>query len=550
MTRPSDKVAAADPDATQIVNAVHQAIANPAEEFDPLDEAGQHRTLPQDRPALIANGDIEYRQQVDASWDAILAQNYRPATSDFNLYRKDRKLVTTEPDDEDRLTIYPIEEPHMRDILSRHIFWYSVTRDHGIRAQQPNYNIVRDLPRAPHRDIPRLRRISVTPYLAADSDQLTTENGYYHQERILMDCPFPIILMDLPEAIAAFDDIIADFPFETAADRANCFAAAIMPILSVRAPVTPLALFGKPAPRTGATLLAEVLSIVANGFMPTKMQLSADRDESAKEIASGLQNNNGILLWDNLAGRVDNPVWAQYLTGENFGKRKLGHDDQHYQLSRMGIVDFATANNLSLSSELVKRSFSIRLNARMSEPGERSNFRHPHLIKHVRQHRPKILSALCSIVHHWIEAGCPEHRGPDVMGGFETWRITTASILHHAGINAFLGNAAVFIDQAEQRDEQWMHFLNIWWQTHQDQPVTATELFSICEPEDGKPILPLKGRTAAGRARSLSKKISDGHDVVRKLENGDEVTISRMPKERNYTIWRLSPITYVNGEKS
>ena len=541
---PGSKDDAADLPPETRIQCIHDAINNPESTIDPIADASSTRALPQDRPSLLANGDIEYTNQVDAAWAAIIAANHRPATNDYSLYRRDRHLITTELDDEDRLTIYPIEEPHMRDILGRHIFWYTYARDSGYRARQPNFNVVRDLPRAPHQDIPRLRRISVTPFIAEAADELNVANGYYHNERILMDCPVAIEMMDVPKAVAAFDDLIDGFPFETKADRANCFAAAIMPILSVRMPVTPLALFGKPVPRTGATLLAEVISMVANGFLPTKMQLSKDTDETAKELAAGLQNNSGILLWDNLAGEIDNPIWAQYLTGASFGKRKLRHDDIHYQLSRAGVVDFATANNLSLSAELVKRSFSIRLNARMAEPDTRSGFKHPNLIQYARENRPYILSALCSIVQDWITAGMPEHNGPDVMGGFEPWRIMTASILHHAGIEGFLGNAAMFVDRTQERDEQWLTFLTIWWNTYHDEPVTTSTLFVLCEPPDEIQVLPLKGRTPAGRIKSLANRISESQDVVRRLPDDSEVTISRMPKERNYTYWCLSKLDY------
>ena len=541
---PGSKDDAADLPAEARIHAIQNAITNPASIIEPHTDPTAARTLPQDRPSVLANGDIEYKEQVDTAWNAIVAGNHRPASNDYALYRRDQHLITTKLDDEDRLTIYPIEEPHMRDILSRHLFWYSDSRDTGIRARQPNFNVVRDLPKAPHDDIPRLRRISVTPFISATTDELHINNGYYHEERILMDCPVAIDMMDLEKAVDAFDDLIDGFPFETKADRANCFAAAIMPILSVRMPVTPLALFGKPVPRTGATLLAEVIGMVANGFLPTKMQLSKDTDETAKELAAGLQNNSGILLWDNLAGEIDNPIWAQYLTGASFGKRKLRHDDLHYQLSRAGVVDFATANNLSLSAELVKRSFSIRLNARMAEPDTRANFKHPNLIQYAREQRPYLLSALCSIVQAWINAGMPVHNGPNVMGGFESWRIMTASILHYAGIEGFLGNTALFADHTQERDDQWITFLKLWWDTYQDTPVTTSTLFDICENANQPQILPLKGQSAAGRTKSLANRISEAQDVVRRLPDDSEVTISRMPKARNYTYWQLTRITY------
>ena len=139
---------------------------------------------------------------MDAAWAAIIAANHRPATNDYSLYRRDRHLITTEPDDEGRLTIYRIGEAQMRDILGRHIFWYTYARDSGYRARQPNFNVVRDLPKVPHQDIPRLRRISVTPFIAETADELNIANGYYPNERILMDCPVAIEMMDVPKAVA------------------------------------------------------------------------------------------------------------------------------------------------------------------------------------------------------------------------------------------------------------------------------------------------------------------------------------------------------------
>src|SRR5207244_2276955 len=57
---------------------------------------------------------------------------------------------------------------------------------------------------------------------------------------------------------------------------------------------------------------------------------------------------------------------------------------------------------------------------RVEFPEERSGFRYPELLKHVREHRAELVVAALTVLTAYNEAGRPNH-GETPMGSFESW---------------------------------------------------------------------------------------------------------------------------------
>ena len=108
--------------------------------------------------------------------------------------------------------------------------------------------------------------IRYAPCLRADGT-LSEEQGYdplTHYYSIMPE----LEEMSQAQAIANLDEILCEFPFATPADRTALFAALLTPLIRPAVDNVPLALLNKPMPRTGATLLAEVVIRICTGSGP------------------------------------------------------------------------------------------------------------------------------------------------------------------------------------------------------------------------------------------------------------------------------------------
>jgi putative DNA primase/helicase len=104
----------------------------------------------------------------------------------------------------------------------------------------------------------------------------------------------------------------------------------------------------------------------------------------------------------------------------------------------------ATGNNPSLSSEMSRRTVTIRLDAKMPKPYLRTEFKHENLRKWVRMNHGKLVWAALTIVRAWVAAGRPQ--GTQPLGQFESYCEVIGGILDVVGVEGFLE------DQGEQAE--------------------------------------------------------------------------------------------------
>jgi hypothetical protein len=81
---------------------------------------------------------------------------------------------------------------------------------------------------------------------------------------------------------------------------------------------------------------------------------------------------------------------------------------------------YATGNNVSLGGDTARRACHIRLESPEERPEERTGFRHPNLLKWVRQNRPRLLRAALTLLRAYVVAGKPD-QGLTPWGSFEQW---------------------------------------------------------------------------------------------------------------------------------
>lgn len=200
-------------------------------------------------------------------------------------------------------------------------------------------------------------------------------------------------------------------------------------------------------------------------------------------MTAELSRGRSIILLDNVGrgdgGRqLDSQVLACILTAPIWTDRILG-------VSKMVSIPnralwLLTGNNLRFSMELVRRSVGIRIDPVMDRPWLRDEkcFRHPDLLKWVRESRVDLVKALLILTKAWLAADRP--KGKTRIGSFESWSAVMGGILQVAGIPGLLSNLSTLYETADAEGQVWREFVEVWWEKFQDRPQRVSELHALC----------------------------------------------------------------------
>jgi hypothetical protein len=331
---------------------------------------------------------------------------------------------------------------------------------------------------------PNLNAVTTIPVFRPDGTVVVEEG--YDQATSLIYAPERGFSVSVPEkpkkpdVVAAkklIEEVMGDFPYVDQPSIANTFALAMTPALRelIDGPV-PLAAIDKPTPGTGASLLVDSLALATSGRYPGALGAVEDDNEMRKAITSALRDPEAWLFLDNVNVELKSAALARVLTAEVWEDRILGVSKTLRAPVRN--VWVATGNNLELSLEIARRSYWIRMDARLEKPWERkaSNFTHPDLKAWIRENRAPIVEALLTIGRYWFVRKQPIPNDIPVMGSFEAWSRTLGGVLHAAGVEGFLQNSKALYEKAITYSGLWAAFLEVWHDTYGAAPVTASKV--------------------------------------------------------------------------
>jgi hypothetical protein len=307
------------------------------------------------------------------------------------------------------------------------------------------------------------------------------------------------------DAVRLLWEPFRDFPLVGDPDRAHTLGALLTlmgrPLISGP---TPLFLWEKPSPGTGASLLVNTLVIVATGMRPSAQTEAEDPDEWRKKITAALLEAPSVVFFDNLTGYLDDSHLAAALTTEVWSDRVLGRSETVRLLIRN--VWLSTGNNVTLATDLARRTVRAKLDAQVERPWLRARdghvtFAHPSLLEWVADHRAALVHAGLTLITGWRAAGQPA--GTATLGGYEAWSKVVGGILDVAGIPGFLGNLDALYEQNDTEGDEAKRFVARWWQEREEKPTTPAELVALAtHPDVG---LPVGGKDDVGRAMSLGR---------------------------------------------
>jgi putative DNA primase/helicase len=138
----------------------------------------------------------------------------------------------------------------------------------------------------------------------------------------------------------------------------------------------------------------------------------------------------------------------------------------------------ATGNNPDPSDEVARRTVSIRLDARMEHPDQRTKFKYPDLKKWIAEQRNELMWAALVPIKAWVDKGMipwTERK----LGGFWVWAEVMGGILEGFGLPGFLSDTIQFRRNADRSSIVLASFVDGWWGQYQGKRVTASQLVHL-----------------------------------------------------------------------
>lgn len=463
---------------------------------DPTGAAGDPDRGPQrKRKYRIQANHVQLTDVVNETWEAILAAN-RPPT----VFQKSGVLVRLKRAEDQARAFSPpqivaLNQRAVFGLMARVATWYHMEAD-GFHDSSPSVDASYDLIENPRRELPPLESVEMVPVFGAGGE-LVSRSGYHPSEQMWLENQLEHQLASVPSAPTAdqvdqargllVDELLGEFPFVHQADRCHALALLLLPFCRrLIAGVTPLHLVEAPTPGSGKSLLANLLSVMATGYVANARTLPKSEDDMRKGITAELLTGRPLVLFDNAdttRGPLDSPAIAAVLTTGWWTDRVLGRSEITTLPNRA--VWLLTGNNVSLSMELARRSVRIRIDPGVDRPWQRAGFRHPHLIGWATEHRAELVHAALTLVANWIARG--SRPGNQSLGSFEAWAGVMGGICSAAGVPGFLGNLDQLYEAADAEGAMWRLFISAWWEVHGSKPVSTGDLAELCRDNDLMP---------------------------------------------------------------
>jgi hypothetical protein len=433
--------------------------------------------------------------------------------------------------------IHRSPEARVRELLAREARWLALDDDGDPSAAHPPQWAVRAVMARGH--WPTLRplvAVAEAPTMRPDGTILDGSGydaitGIYLAPGLSVDLPEHPTTDDARHSIELLLDVIAEFSIVDAAGR-SAWLAGLLSVI-VRAAIsgpTPLAIVDASVRGAGKTLLVDVASTIATGRAAARTTYVGDDAEMRKRITALALAGDPLVLLDNVVGEFGCASLDAALTGSTWRDRLLGVSQMTPELS-LRLVWWATGNGLVVGADLARRALLVRLEPMVERPEERSGWRYPRLLDHVRARRPELLSAALTIVRAYVVAGRPEQRLTP-MGSYEAWSDLVRSAIVWNGLRDPCETIAE-IRASDTRTEALCRVIDNW-PAPEDHPMTVAELLreasrlpdwraalvEWCPPRDRDP-LP-KARALGNRLRGVRRHVVRQHylDAGTKASDG------------------------------
>lgn len=495
MSRSKGRLRPVDDAAGQITEAYVGALpaaGEPSEDEPSEEETGG-------RPALRIGSGPETIRRLAGSLDGqIVPETYVSDGRIAHVEEVSGTTVTKVQGDEDSLlpvTSTTITPPLLARLLAEHTYTYKVMRPkdgnpYRVETTPSAAALAAALAGKSWPGLPPLLGIVGAPVLRPDGT-LLQRPGYDAATGVFLARKVP--LDPVPERPTAaqvaesrrflLEVFLRDFPWVSAADKANHLALMVTPVLRpyTRA-LTPFGVVSATMPGSGKTILTASIGMI---YGQRVLSWTHSDEELRKAITSVLADQAGVVVFDNLheGAVIDSPILARLITERVWADRLLGRNaTAAIPNDRLWL---ATGNNLNVGGDMASRTVLVQLDPNMPNPEQRTGFaigQLDHWILNPANQRT-VLWHLLVLIGDWTAAGAPKAAGL-TMRQFTTWAEAVGGLLEHHGVPGFLANAGA-VAQVDEGAAEWGAFLARWHALHGERPLTAAELRTSANPVGG-----------------------------------------------------------------
>jgi len=332
-----------------------------------------------------------------------------------------------------------------------------------------------------------------------------------------------------------------EFPFVADEDRSVLLAGILTALQRRLLDFAPLFGFSAPSQRTGKSLCAESISIIATGRKPPAMGVSVKDEELRKAITSALREGHLMINLDNITHPLGSPDLARALTQSLYADRLLGAN--HVLRLPTNVLWTATGNNLTFGGDMPSRALLCRLDAQMERPEERY-FHIKDLPTHLLENRKQLSAAALTILRAYKIA---DHPRQDVKpwGGFDNWSRDIREPLVWLGLADPCKTRERIIVNDPERDSA-LSILSAWSEAFGDRGMLVAELISEASPELKEQLMTVaaeRNDPAKLDARRLGAWCRSVEDRI----FGD-FRLRRDGSVRRATVWRVRCVSQVSKE--
>ncbi len=331
--------------------------------------------------------------------------------------------------------------------------------------------------------IRELAGVSGVPLFRQDGT-MVTEDGYDSDTRYVLakDAGLEFAVPDEPTELDVHRAVnlilapIAKFPFVTDADRNAWVGMALTPMLRFIAPGPyKLGLIEAHQAGSGKSFLASMLAELHGGDVIPN--LPNEDAELRKTVTSVLQTRSGVVVFDNVEGKVSSPILAALLTTQKWSDRLLGKNAKVQLVNdRMWV---ATGNNIVIDGDMARRVLRCVIDPGMPNPELREFDFNP--VDWIVEHRSEYLTALGTLIRAWVVKGKVLGDSPG-SDSYAVWRKTLDGILDVAGISGGFDPQENRV-QLGASDAEWGMFLEAVHEVFGDRTWKMAELVGVIGKE-------------------------------------------------------------------
>ena len=333
--------------------------------------------------------------------------------------------VSTDPTSGDP-SIVPTSAPALTRELSVAATWEKFDKRAGewVRCDPPTRHTAILYDAQSFRYLPPLAGVARQPYFRESDGKLITQPGYDKtaQRFGVFDARQFVIPDPTPDAaraaLALLEDLLTEFHFVAATDKAAALAAIFTAVVRPSLPHAPGFHARAPVFGSGKTYLCELIGAFAGPGGNAKVSYPTTSEEATKVILALLLTSPAVIEFDDMdTDWIPHGTIKRMLTAEQITDRILGVSKTATVSTRT--LFLGSGNNVGPIRDLLRRVLTIHIDPRCATPATMIYKGFP--VEKVRQHRGVYVAAVLTIIQAWRKAGMPRAEADSIVTFGGAW---------------------------------------------------------------------------------------------------------------------------------